>query len=195
MGPSANFCCYKRSLLCSGLLVLTAVIIYGLWIPKGMVLAADAPAENVEAKSEKIHITADRLIAYSESNYAEFIGNVRVLQGITEIESDRLKIFFKGNVGDSKATGTGEDTIEKIVATGNVTIRFENRVAVSEQAIYVTDSQTFTLLGPNSKVSSGQNFVSGEKITLHRADGRISVEGSEKEQVEAVFFPGEKGIN
>jgi len=50
------------------------------------------------------------------------------------------------------------------------------------------------LSGNNSKIVSGNNSISGEKITLYRTTGRINVESSGGKRVEAVFYSGEKGL-
>ena len=51
------------------------------------------------------------------------------------------------------------------------------------------------LSGPNSKIVSGSDSVAGEKITIHRANGRINVESGGEKRVNAVFFSGGKGLN
>ncbi len=89
----------------------------------------------------------------------------------------------------------GDESIKKIVANGNVQIKFDNRVAVTQQAVYITENRVLVLSGANSKVISGNNSISGEKITVYRTDGRIQVESGKEERVEAVLYPGEKGIN
>ncbi len=72
-------------------------------------------------------------------------------------------------------------------------IRFDNRVAVTQQAVYITESRILILTGTGSKVTSGNNSISGSKITLYRVDGRITVESSSEKRVEAVFYSEEKG--
>jgi len=146
-------------------------------------------------KYEKIHITADKLISDHEAKYAEFIGNVTATQRDTVITADKLKIFLKRDMDNKKPPLAGEESIKKIVADGNVQIKFDNRVAVTQQAVYITETRVLVLSGADSKVISGNNSISGEKITIYRTDGRIQVESDKGERVEAVFYPGEKGIN
>lgn len=146
-------------------------------------------------KNEKIHITADKLISDHEAKYTEFIGNVRATQRDTVITADKLKIFFKRGMDNKKNPLAGDESINKIVANGNVQIKFDNRVAVTQQAVYITETRVLVLSGADSKVISGNNSISGEKITIYRTDGRIQVEGGKGERVEAVLYTGEKGIN
>jgi lipopolysaccharide export system protein LptA len=148
-----------------------------------------------DKKNEKIHITADKLISDNEAKYAEFIGNVRATQRDTVITADRLKIFYKKDLDNKKNPPVGDESIKKIVANGNVQIKFDNRVAVTQQAVYITETRVLVLSGADSKIISGNDSISGEKITIYRTDGRIKVESGKGERVEAVFYPGEKGIN
>ena len=142
------------------------------------------------SENKKIHISADRLVSYSDDGYIEFIGNVRATQKDGVVEADSLKVFLKINQAKNKIT-TDEDSIKKIVAAGNVKIVFNNRIATAQQAVYTTKDSVLILSGPDSKVVSGNDSISGAKIILYRVDGRIKVESSAEKRVEAVFYPRE----
>jgi lipopolysaccharide export system protein LptA len=157
-------------------------------------IAADRSLSSNGTENDKIHITADRLIAESESKHIEFIGNVRVTQGSSVITADRVKIFYHRISGNKAGSIVGEKSIEKIIASGNINIRFENILAVSEQAVYILDTKVLLLTGPDSKISSKGNSVTGEKIILNRANESITVEGGNQKRVEAVLYSDEKGI-
>lgn len=174
---------------------ITAFILVAV-LMNSFVYAEDKPNfTDTHKNNEKIHITADKLISDHEAKYAEFIGNVVATQRDTVITADKLKIFLKRDMDNKKNPLASDESIKKIVANGNVQIKFDNRVAVTQQAVYITETRVLVLSGADSKVISGNNSISGEKITIYRTDGRIQVEGDEVERVEAVFYPGEKGIN
>lgn len=156
--------------------------------------AYDAEAQTADDAKEKIRISANTLISDPEAKYAEFIGNVKVTQGSTVITSDNLRIFYKEKSNDKEKAASGEDMIKKIVARGSVKIKFDNKVAETDEAVYSTEDKVLVLSGEESKVFDGNNSVCGSKITLYRADGRIKVEGSGEKPVEAVLYPGGKGI-
>lgn len=157
-------------------------------------MAVDKSVEDTgEKKVEKINITADTLVSDPNENNAEFIGSVKVVQGETVIISDRLKIYFSKQKTDKP--GTDEGSLEKIIATGNVRINFDNRVAVSEKAVYKVTEKILILTGPDTRVSDKENSISGEKITLHRIEGKIKVESGSKNRVKAVILPGNAGLN
>jgi lipopolysaccharide export system protein LptA len=154
----------------------------------------DAKEAKPAADADRIHITSDRLISDNKDKTAEFIGNVKATQGDTVIVSDRLKVYYGEN---SKDKDTKEDTatLKRIVATGSVNIQMEDKVAVSEQAVYNAKTRVLVLTGQNSKITSEDNSVSGEKITLYRTEDRMVVEGSPKERVEAVLYSKDQGLN
>jgi lipopolysaccharide export system protein LptA len=141
---------------------------------------------------EKIEIISDSLTVEHASRYAEFTGNVKVTQGDAEIKADGIKIYYKEGVGQDLKPAEGEESIEKIVATGNVKIKYQNRVAVTDEAVYITKTRVLMLNGDNSKVTSGNDSVSGAKITVHTDSNRIMIESSKAKRVEAVFYPGGK---
>jgi lipopolysaccharide export system protein LptA len=147
-----------------------------------------------EGGENKIHITADRLIAEGNSNNAEFIGNVRAVQETTVITSAKLKIFYKKDPSGSKDNAKGAESIKEIIATGNVKILFDDKIAETEQAVYTAETRVLELNGPDSKITSGKNIISGSKIIFFRDDGRVKVEGSGNKRVEAFFESEGKGL-
>ena len=151
---------------------------------------AGKAADDTASTDGKIQITADRLISDSANNQAEFVGNVHAIQGQTRITADSLKIFFsKKSAGDD--TGPAQ-SLEKLVASGNVQIKFDNRLAVARQAVYITAERVLILTGPDATITSGENTISGEKITFYRTDGRFTVEGDGPgKPVKATFLPEE----
>jgi len=118
---------------------------------------------------------------------------VKAQQGNSEIRSDSLKIFYKQDLSNREKPAAGEEAIEKIIAAGNVKILFDDKMAVSEEAVYVMGTQVLMLSGPTARVTSGNDSISGAKITLYRTTGKIDIEGGKENRVEAIFYPGEKG--
>jgi lipopolysaccharide export system protein LptA len=178
------------------------LLVVAFWLVAGLTThladADDKPYDTTTYKNEKkqkIHITADKLVSDNEANYVEFIGNVKAIQAETIITADRLKIFYKKDLDNQKPPPVGEESIKKIVANGNVRIKFDNKVAITQQAVYNTQTRVIVLSGADSKILSGNDYISGEKITLYRTDGRINVESGNEKRVEAVFYGAEKGIN
>jgi lipopolysaccharide export system protein LptA len=159
-------------------------------------LSMSIPNRNISAfdkvnDNSSIQIKSDNLVAYNEASYAEFTGNVSAIQGTTLITSDKLKIYYSKASENKGKKDTGEESIKKVVATGNVVIRSENRTAYTSMAEYTPASKVVVLSGPGSTVTSGNSSVSGEKITFYVNEDRVIVERSKEKQVEAVFYSGE----
>ena len=122
---------------------------------------------------------------------AEFSGNVRAVQGDTEVTADRLKLFY----GSQAAATAATSDIEKIEAYGHVRITFDNKVAVGDQAIYITSERKLILQGPGSKVISGQDEIAGSKITFYRNDGRVILDSDAGNRVKAIIHSDQRGLN
>ena len=166
----------------SGLLFVLMVSLAGTVLPG---LAAD--------QDQKIRITADRLEANTKTGRAEFSGNVRATQGSTVITSDRLEVHYKGG-GQAGASAEAGAAIESIVSSGNVVIHFDDKVATTDKAVYRSKSGIFILSGKGTRVTSGENTITGEKITVDRKNDRMTVEGGKASRVNAVIFAGPEGL-
>ena len=179
----------------SGAVMLAAVCLLSLSTAYRPCSAAQDPprAQATDVQAPKsIHITSQRLIADTAGNQAEFVGEVKAVQGETEITADSLKIFFSGESTGGESNPA--QSLKKLVATGNVAIKFDNRLAVARQAVYITAQRVLILKGPGAKVSSGENAIVGETITFYRADGRFTVEGGSNGRVSAVILPDKAGL-
>ncbi len=173
----------------------SALFILGTTFSTAIVFADDKSLDTGnDIKDEMIFITSDKLISDNEAGYAEFIGNVRVVQGTAVITANKLKIYFNEGLDNNKNIVASEESIKKIVANGNVTIESDNRTMKTEHAVYTTATGIVVLLGANSKIIDGNNSISGSKITLFRDSGRIQVESGSDKRVEALIYSGKKGI-
>ena len=152
--------------------------------------ASKAPA----AGDNRIRITADQLVTDTQSQNAEFIGNVRVLRNDMTIFSDSLKIFYTSESSQGSQGQPGAESIQSIVAQGNVKINFDDQTATTQRAEWSPQEQTIVLSGPGSQIVSGKNSISGSKITVHQGDNRIHVEGGSNGRVEAQIFSDENEL-
>ena len=176
------------------ILSLWPVLLVSVALMTGVALAADKSktvAPDKETEDQPILIKADQLISNNEEKWAEFIGNVKVTQADMVIDSDKLRIYYQGELLDTEEkSNEKQDTLKKIVATGNVHIKTSKYTAETDKVEYDAGSMTITMIGDNSKVVSGKNSIAGSKIILYRKDNRIKVLGNQKKRVEATFFSG-----
>lgn len=141
-----------------------------------------------QAEETPIQITAEQLEADNEAKYAEFIGNVKAIQADFVITSDKLRIYYRGELLNSEEEDSSEEMLKKIIATGNVKITTDQYYAETEKLEYDTTAMTIVLIGENSKVINGKNSITGSKIILYQKDGRVKVLGSKNKRIKAEFF-------
>jgi len=145
------------------------------------------PVHADKNKNRIIHINADRLISNIEDGWAEFTGNVCVTRESLIIKSDSLKIYYKKLFKGQNKPATGQELIEKIIATGNVHVKSDELVAKSHQAIYTKKTGIIILSGNDSKVISGNNSIAGSQIILYMEEKGIKFTGNGTKRVEAEF--------
>jgi len=152
-----------------------------------------APPETVvSATAENIHTVSDKMVFDGNRRMAELIGNVKVSQGGTIINADKIKIFYREGNYSQNSMPANDESIEKIFAKGNVRIELESGKAFSEQATYLADQKLLILSGTNARFTSGENTISGSKIIVNRENGRVTFESTDKKPVEAVIFSNEQ---
>jgi len=178
-------CCPVLSVL-SGAFLFKALLIT-LLITRIGYADDKLPVHANKNKNRIIHINADRLISNIEDGWAQFTGNVCVTRESLIIKSDSLKIYYKKLLKGKNKQVTGQELIEKIIATGNVHIKSDELVAISHQAIYTKETGIIILSGHDSKVISGNNSIAGSQIILYMEEKGIKVTGSGTKRVEAEF--------
>lgn len=155
-------------------------------------LAAAEPA--VENDNQPIEITADRLVTDNSAHTAEFSGNVTAIQSGTKITADRLILHYGGRNQETSAQAM--NNIEKIEAMGHVRMMFDNRVAVSEQAVYTTKDRKLIFTGPSSRIIDGQDEITGGKIIFDRNSNKVTIgKGNQDDQVKAIIRSNQRGLN
>jgi LPS export ABC transporter protein LptC len=106
------------------------------------------PDNNDMAKDkEKISITCDGPLEIDYgNNLASFNNNVKVERPDSTIYSDRMDVYFKTG-SKVEAGGPSGNSIEKIVARGNVKIVRGENVSYSDEAVYTALDQKIILSG------------------------------------------------
>jgi lipopolysaccharide export system protein LptA len=161
--------------------------------------AIGTPAAESDKQADPVYITAEHLLADTAGHWAEFSGDVQAVQGATKIRAERLKVYYhRQDDASQKAQAAGSDSgagqIERIEASGRVSIHFDQRVAESDEARYTAADRILVLTGRPARVTEGANTVSGGRIVMDRDKNRLTVEKQEEGRVEAVFFTRDKGL-
>jgi lipopolysaccharide export system protein LptA len=139
-----------------------------------------------------LNVTSDKLLSDRNSQYILFSGNVVAVYGDKTITSDNLKVIYLNTPKDQTELNKGK--IDKIIASGNVVIKFDNKTAYCDQAVYTQETQTIQLTGKDARIQSEDNYITGEKITVRQLTGQVTVDGSPEKRVNAVFNPDKNSL-
>jgi lipopolysaccharide export system protein LptA len=126
-----------------------------------------------------VDVAADRIEVQDRADRAIFVGNVRVNQADLTLASARLTVAY--------ANGANAGVqIERLDATGGVTIRKGDQTAQGNTAIYDLPRRLITMVG-GVTLTQGGNRVSGGRMVIDLNSGRAVVDGS------SVGAPGTQG--
>ncbi|MFO8049822.1 MAG: LptA/OstA family protein [Desulfosudaceae bacterium] len=177
-------------------LISVLILTLGLAVTPAVTVAADAAADAADSAGQspddngdsRVRITRDRLETRSgEDRQAVFSGNVRAIGENFIITADNLVVFYTAaDTGENNDAPLNE-TFNKIIATGNVTIKSGERIAKSEKAVYDKNKNTIVLTGQNARVTGESGRIAGEKIIMHTVSEAVTVESSSGQRVEAVI--------
>lgn len=131
-----------------------------------------------EGSKQPINITSDSMEAETKANKVTFRGNVVARQKDMTITSNELTATY---------TDDGKE-LREVVATGNVRITQQDKIAVADSALFLNTERKIVLTG-SPKVWQGKDIVSGEKIIYFLDEDRTTVEGGTK----AVIHPRKEG--
>ncbi len=125
-----------------------------------------------------VEVTSDRLDVDQAGGSALFTGTVKVAQGTLRLAGDRVEVFYDQT---SKAA-TGK--INRLVATGHVTLSNGTEAAESQTATYEVAAGTISMDG-DVLMTQGQNALSGEKLLIDLNKGTGQMQG----RVKTIFVP------
>lgn len=155
------------------------------WSVLGLVLAispAVAIAQQVgfgglkADPSQPVEVTADKLDVDQSNGQALFTGNVLVGQGEMRLAAPRLLVIYKEDGG-----------IERLEATGGVTLTSGEDAAEAERADYTIDSGVVIMRG-NVLLTQGTNVLTANEMTVNLTSGTAQMGG----RVKTVLNPAKK---
>jgi lipopolysaccharide export system protein LptA len=176
--------------------MLTTIVCLGVLITSvGWSSAISGESKQKHAdRDQPIHIVSDRLDAYSEKRMVVFSGSAVATQGARTIRSDRLTLYYKEDkkpAGRSTGEADGMGNVERVEATGHVTITEGERVVTGESAVFDQDARKITMTG-GAVMREGANVIRGDRIIVFLDENRGVVESTESGRVTATIYPGEQ---
>lgn len=119
-----------------------------------------------------IDITSDRIEVQDRADRAIWTGNVHAVQGDMTMDAARMTVAY------SHATTPGGDTqINRIDASGGVTVVSPTERAKGNFGIYDLNRKLITLIG-NVALTRGTNTVNGARLVIDMNSGRATVDGN-----------------
>lgn len=116
-----------------------------------------------------VDVASDRIEVQDRADRAVFSGNVDVRQGNLRLNAARLTITY--------ASAQGID-IQRMEASGGVTLRSPSETARSQFAIYDIDRRLVTMIG-GVTLTRGDSNLRGGRLTLNLDTGRAVLDGGQ----------------
>lgn len=143
-----------------------------------LLLAVAAPALGQAVGALKGHdsdapvdVSSDHLEVQDKANRAILTGNVRAQQGDLALAAPRMTAaYLPGKDG-------GDPQIQRLDATGGVTLTSPSETARSSYAIYDLNRRLITMIG-NVTLVRGANRVNGGRLVYDLNSGRATMDGS-----------------
>lgn len=115
-----------------------------------------------------VDVAADRIEVQDRADRAIFSGNVVVRQASLTLNAARLTVAY---------TNAGGIEIQRLDASGGVTVRSPSETARGQFAIYDLNSRLITLLG-GVTLTRGESRVSGARLVIDLDSGRAVMDGN-----------------
>lgn len=129
--------------------------------------------------TQQVEITSDVFRISQKNRSVVFSGNVLIGQGELQIAAGEVLVIY----ADSEDENNGQ--IEKLTATGGVTLVAGAEAAEADAAVYTIDTGNIVMTG-NVLLTQGNNAVSGQILTINLGTGFAQIEG----RVKTIFNTG-----
>lgn len=142
------------------------------------VIAAPAISQTTPAPqgnaSLPVEATADNLQVNNNENSAVFSGNAKVVQGVLDLQANKITVFFE----------EGARNIKAVTAVGQVKFTNGQETAEAQNAQFDVISQVVTFTG-NVVLHQSQTVLTGNKLTYNISTSRSQMSGN----VKTIFVP------
>ena len=129
-----------------------------------------------------VEITSDSLSVDQAAGTAVFRGSVVVGQGELRLAADQVEVQY------AEGAAPGGGAVERIRASGAVTVTNGAEAAEAEEAVYQVGAGTIEMTG-DVVLTQGRNAISGERLAIDLEGGVANLEG----RVQTVVLPGAAG--
>lgn len=141
---------------------------------------------NLSALSKEnlpVKIVSDRLEADDMARKIKFIGHVVVRRGDVTLYAQEVLVTYLQGKGD----------IEEIIASGEVRIIQNDRIATAARAtLYQKDAKI--VLSGSARLLQGKDSIEGEEITVFINEEKSIIKAGQDGRVQAIFHPNESAV-
>jgi len=116
-----------------------------------------------------VDVAADRIEVQDRSDRAVFSGNVRVTQSGLSLNAARVTVAYANG-------GASGVAIQRIDASGGVTVTSATETARGNIAIYDLNRRLITMIG-GVTLTQGANRVNGGRLVIDLTSGRSVIDG------------------
>ncbi|MDT9599444.1 LptA/OstA family protein [Sphingosinicella rhizophila] len=146
-------------------LAASAVIAAGLAFNPALAQTSALKGHNSNAP---VDVAADRIEVQDRADRAVFSGNVQVRQSDLTLSAARLTVAY---------SNAGGIQIERLDASGGVTVRSPSETARGQYAIYDLNRRIITMIG-DVTLTRGDSNVKGGRLVLDLDSGRAVMDGA-----------------
>ena len=118
-----------------------------------------------------VDFSADRIEVQDRADRVVVSGNVKVRQGGLSLDAARLTVAY------AKSASGGNPSVQRLDASGGVTVRSASETARGDFAIYDLNRRLITMLG-GVTLEQGANVVHGGRLVIDLSTGRSVIDGS-----------------
>jgi lipopolysaccharide export system protein LptA len=113
-----------------------------------------------------VEVTAESLSVDQDSGVAIFTGNVIIVQAEMRVTASRVEVIY----------GSDTSQIERLIATGGVTLVTPEEAAEAQEADYDVSTGFVDLTG-DVLLTQGGSAIAAEKMRINVADGTATMDG------------------
>lgn len=147
----------------------SALILLGFAALSGPAFGQDAVSALKGHNSRApVDVAADRIELQDRADRALLSGNVEIKQAELTLNAPRVTVAY---------TRAGGTEIQRLDASGGVTVKSPSETAQSQYAIYDFDRRLITMIG-NVTVDRSGSHVSGARLVIDLDSGRATMDGN-----------------
>jgi len=132
--------------------------------------------------SQQVEITADHFEASDVKKVTKFIGNVRMIKGVDELNASKIFVYFDEKTKPIRYEAIGS---VKFIITMNDGKRYKGQ---SGRLVYIPKTEIYELYESVKlfDVKLDRTLI-GEKVFVDKQSGKARVEGSKEKPVKFIF--------